>query len=70
MHPKLLANFVYRLDATDRFKCDLGLELARKNLALRFIHNLLLVTAGYHLKLLSENRGPYMDAHFCQAFNR
>jgi hypothetical protein len=32
-------------------------------LALRFTHNLLLFKAGYHLGLLSGNRGPL---YFCQ----
>ena len=43
MHPKLLAYLVHRFDATDRFKCYLGLELATKNLALCFAHHLLLL---------------------------
>ena len=49
MYPKLLASFVHRLETVDRFKYHLGLELARKTLALRFTHHLLLVTAGDHL---------------------
>ncbi|WP_276671060.1 hypothetical protein, partial [Chlorobium limicola] len=39
-------------------KRHFGLELCRKTFALLFAHNLSLFWASYHLKPLSENRGP------------
>ena len=50
MHPEFLGNLVHRLDPSDRFKRDLGLELTTEILALLLTHCLLLGTAGYHLK--------------------
>ena len=43
MYTKLLACLIHCLDAADCFKCNLGLEIARKILALCFIHYLLLL---------------------------
>ena len=60
--PQTPAHYVHRFEATDRLQCDLGFEFACKILALRFTHNLLLVTAGYHLNSLSENWGPLYGA--------
>ena len=58
MYAKLLGELIHRLDLSDRIKRDLGFELTAEILSLFFTHYLLLLTAGYHLKLLSENWGP------------
>ena len=58
MYAKRLGDFGYGLDPTDRLKCDLGFELTAEILTLFFIHHLLLLTAGYHLILLSDFWGP------------
>ena len=58
MPTKFLTNLIHGLYPTDRFEGYFGLELTTKMLALRFTHNLLLLKAGYHLDLLSGNRGP------------
>ena len=58
MYPKFLANLVHRLDPSDRFQRNLGLEFTTENLAFLLTHCLLLFTAGYHLESLSGNWGP------------
>lgn len=58
MHAKFLVNFIHCLDAANCLKCDLSLEITSKILTLRFTHNLLLFTAGYHLNSLPENWDP------------
>ena len=56
---KFPANFVLRVDATDRFECHLGLELTTKNsFALVSRAACSLFRAGYHLDSPSENWEP------------
>jgi len=58
MYAKLLGDFVYRLNSSDRINRDLGFKLTAEILAIFFARYLLLFIAGYHLILLSGIWGP------------
>jgi hypothetical protein len=46
VYAKLLGDFGYSLDPSDRLKCDLGFELTAEIVALFFAHHLLLFNGG------------------------
>jgi len=65
---KLLGDFIQRLGTSDRFKRYFRLVLAGETFTALFAHCLLLFTAGYHLKLLSGNRGPLYFRAACERY--
>ena len=58
MDPMVLSDLVRRLDPTDRFQTDFGLEGCRVRLALRFAHSDMPLLVRRELKLLSGFWGP------------